>query len=125
MAEKLYRIGNHLVTKADYARVSAAYSAKMRAVPAHMKGIDAIGKPAAPSTARAPSKAAGIKYADFDSDCLLSGTYDRKTGDMTLDFVKGGSWDYAGVPLGVWNDLTTDGSPGTVFNDEVRGAFED
>lgn len=87
------------------------------------KQLNAFPKALGKDMQRAAQKR-GVEYAVFDSDCLLAGDYDPKTGDMSLTFVKGGgTWDYADVPKEVWQDLL-EGNSGVVFNDEVRDSYE-
>lgn len=79
------------------------------------------------------SKRPGASKGEYDFDCdssfLTGGTYDPQTGDLSLDFVgrsKGGSgtWEYGDVPARLVQQLRT-GDASDVFNDEIRGVYED
>ncbi|MGD0418461.1 MAG: KTSC domain-containing protein [Xanthobacteraceae bacterium] len=76
---------------------------------------NALSKP--PS--KKPGSNTGAYDFDLDSTCLEGGTYDPKTGELSLDFVKGGTWDY-NVSRSTVQQLRTAASAGEFFNDEIR-----
>ncbi len=65
----------------------------------------------------------------FDSECLESGTYNPHTKELSLTFVghsegSQGTWNYSDVPADVVKRLQEDDT-GEVFNEEIRGVYED
>jgi hypothetical protein len=58
---------------------------------------------------------------DLVSTCLSQGSYDPRSKELTLTFVKDGSvYTYDDVSRGEMKNLRDADSPGGVFNDEIR-----
>ncbi len=57
------------------------------------------------------------------SSMLSEGTYDEKSGDLTLTFTNGRSYDYHGVPKDVVERLKVSISPGHFYKDNIKGRF--
>jgi len=57
------------------------------------------------------------------STCVASYNYDKKTKELTIYFVKGGSYTYSGVPITVVRSLARVGSQGRFFNAVIRKGY--
>lgn len=58
------------------------------------------------------------------STCVASYTYDKKSKELTIVFVKGGSYTYHGVPAKVVKGLEAAGSQGQYFNANIRNSYD-
>ena len=58
-----------------------------------------------------------------ESESLAAAGYDRTRSVLRLRFRAGGTYDYAGVPQTVWEDLLGAESKGRYFIAEIRGRF--
>jgi KTSC domain len=59
----------------------------------------------------------------LSSTMLSEGTYDEKTGDLTLTFANGRQYPYRGVPKEIVERLKTAVSPGHFYRDNIAGRF--
>lgn len=65
-----------------------------------------------------------MRQANRDkSTCVASATYDDKTEQLNISFVKGGSHTYNGVPNSVAEQFFSAGSRGQFFNANIRNEY--
>ena len=57
------------------------------------------------------------------STALSSCTYDDETQDLIITFVSGRSYTHAGVPAEVYQGLVMASSPGTFYNEVIKGVY--
>jgi hypothetical protein len=60
----------------------------------------------------------------FLSSVLHSAAYEQATRVLTLVFKTGKTYDYAGVPLMVYQALVTAKSPGTYYSRNIKGKYK-
>lgn len=58
-----------------------------------------------------------------ESTCVANIQYDPETQDMTVDFVKRGTYIYHDVPLDTYTDFELSASQGKYFNFYIRDQF--
>jgi hypothetical protein len=56
----------------------------------------------------------------LDSSRIASMAYDPDSGELELEFVKGGSYLYSGVPQNVADGLQSSSSPGRYFDKFIK-----
>jgi hypothetical protein len=59
----------------------------------------------------------------LDSSAILAVDYNPWSMDMTIQFTSGGSYTFHGVPESVFQGLITASSPGTYYNQNIRGRY--
>lgn len=59
----------------------------------------------------------------FNSSNLEHGTYDESTSTLTITFISGATYEYAGVPEATWNELYSASSAGTYFSANIRNTY--
>lgn len=57
------------------------------------------------------------------SSAIRSASYDEGSQVMTVNFTDGSEYSYDGVPPDVFDDFVGSGSPGSYFNQNIRGAY--
>jgi len=57
------------------------------------------------------------------STCVADYQYDKKSKELTIQFVKGGSYTYHEVPQRVVTNLKKAGSQGQYFNAFIRNQY--
>ena len=62
-----------------------------------------------------------MKYSN--STCISSFTYDEKTQQLDITFVKRGSHSYSDVPKKVAKAFANAGSKGQFFNSKIRNSY--
>lgn len=68
-------------------------------------------------------EAEGRVSAAGAGSCVARLVYDYSTQVLTIDFVKGGSHEYSGVPADVVAGLLTADSQGAYFNINIRNSY--
>ena len=58
-----------------------------------------------------------------NSSAIRSASYDVVSQVMTVNFTDGSEYSYDGVPPNVFDDFTGSGSPGSYFNQHIRGSY--
>ena len=65
-----------------------------------------------------------LKFKAFkdetQSECVADVSYNPETEEMTIEFVKRGTYVYKDVPLDTYVDFSTSGSQGKYFNNYIR-----
>jgi len=57
------------------------------------------------------------------STALSSCTYDDETQDLIVTFLSGRSYTHAGVPAEVYQGLVMASSPGSFYNEVIKGTY--
>ena len=57
------------------------------------------------------------------STALSSCTYDDETQDLIVTFVNGRDYTHAGVPPEIYQGLVMAASPGTFYNEMIKGVY--
>ena len=58
------------------------------------------------------------------SSAIAAIGYDPSTGRMKVQFVQGDTYDFCGVPEGVFNGLLNARSKGSYYNDYIRDRYQ-
>jgi len=64
-----------------------------------------------------------VTWRAFQSRHLNGGDYDPETRILTIQFVNGAIYRYAGVPQTVADTLFQSGSSRDYFNDRIKGVY--
>ena len=59
----------------------------------------------------------------LNSTAMSQAGYDKATRQLTIWFNKGPSQTYAGVPERIWLGLISDLSPGTYYDESIKGVY--
>lgn len=58
------------------------------------------------------------------SSAIVAVGYDATTKRMKIRFVEGHSYDFCGVPEGIFNGLLNARSKGAYYNEYIRGRYQ-
>lgn len=69
-----------------------------------------------------------VQFKDYqkyqtESSCIEDVTYDPETLEMTVVFIKRGTYKYLDVPLDEYVDFVTSSSQGKYFNNYIRDMY--
>ena len=64
-----------------------------------------------------------ITSAALTSSAISGLSYDDETRELTLTFVRGGSYTYSGVPAGVVTELIAARSPGRYYLNNIKARY--
>ena len=59
----------------------------------------------------------------LNSSAILAVDYDDWSHTLTIEFTSGGSYTFHGVPASVYQGLVNASSPGTYYNENIRGRY--
>lgn len=60
---------------------------------------------------------------DFDSSTIAAFCYDESTRILTIEFKRGGSYNYFDVPSSVFEEMRTAPSKGQFFSQRIKPTF--
>jgi hypothetical protein len=64
-----------------------------------------------------------IAMITLNSSALRAVDYDPFSRDMQIWFASGGPYTFRGVPPSIYQGLISAGSPGTYYNNHIRGRY--
>jgi lysyl-tRNA synthetase class 2 len=91
-----------------------------------MKWLAAIGVACVVMMAGATMQAGAAEATEaiaVESSAIDTVAYNEETQVMTVKFDKGGTYEYAAVPKGVYDALMASDSKGQYFDGNIRGKF--
>ena len=59
-----------------------------------------------------------------NSSNIESAEYNEETQVLTITFIRGAKYAYAGVPVETWLEFHNQDSPGTFFHNRIREHFD-
>jgi hypothetical protein len=65
-----------------------------------------------------------VALVELKSSVLVGADYDVPTRILTLAFMSGKQYQYADVPLTVYQELVLADSPGKYYGEHIRGHFK-
>ena len=64
-----------------------------------------------------------LQSANIGSTCFSDLSYDDETGELTMEFVKGGQYVIPNFPADEWDRWSNSASLGGYFNSNIRGNY--